>query len=130
MIVEEAPRPAGPYSHAVVAYSFVLVDCLNCLPQGSAGPEAGEVPGAFADQVRQPLDSMRTILGNVGSNVRASLCRGEVVYREGGFVGAGIKEYFCRGRPGRLTPGHLFAGRYPEGTPGTPRGISGWTLTF
>ena len=31
MIVEEAPRPAGPYSHAVVAYGFVFVAHLRAL---------------------------------------------------------------------------------------------------
>ena len=36
--------------------------------------------------------SMRTILGNVGPNLRASLCLGEVVYGVGRFVGAGIKK--------------------------------------
>ena len=29
MIVEEAPRPAGPYSHAVVTYYFVFVAHLK-----------------------------------------------------------------------------------------------------
>jgi hypothetical protein len=45
---------------------------------------------------------------------------------------SGNQEDFCQVKLGRLAPGHLFAGhgRYPEGTPDAPRGISGWPLTF
>jgi hypothetical protein len=48
---------------------------------------------------------------------------------EGGFVGVEIKRSLPR-QPGRLTLGHLFAGRYPEGTADTSSGIFGWPLTF
>jgi len=92
MIVEEAPRPAVPYSHAVVAYGFVFV-----AGQGPPGPEADEVPDALADQVRQALTNVRTILGSVGSNLRATIFRGEVMYSEGRFVGAGIKKVSAGG---------------------------------
>jgi hypothetical protein len=54
---EGAPQPAGPYSHAVVANGFVFIS-----GQGPVDPETGTMPDAFADQVRQTLTNVRTIL--------------------------------------------------------------------
>jgi hypothetical protein len=109
----------------------VLLLRVRCSPHGSAGPEAGEAPDAFDDQVPQPVTSMRTILGDVGPNLRASLCRGEVVYGVGRFVGAGIKkdsaeedrDGLCRAISslGAILRGHQVH---------RVEGISGWSLTF
>jgi len=59
-----APEPAGPYSHAVVAGGFVYVS-----GQGPIDPETGTMPDAFADQVRQTLGNVRTILEAAGSSL-------------------------------------------------------------
>jgi 2-iminobutanoate/2-iminopropanoate deaminase len=59
-----APEPAGPYSHAVVAGGFVYVS-----GQGPIDPETGTMPDAFADQVRQTLRNVRTILEAAGSSL-------------------------------------------------------------
>jgi 2-iminobutanoate/2-iminopropanoate deaminase len=59
---ENAPEPAGPYSHAVVAGGFVYVS-----GQGPVQPETGEMPDAFEEQVRQTLSNLKTILEAAGS---------------------------------------------------------------
>jgi 2-iminobutanoate/2-iminopropanoate deaminase len=61
---EKAPKPAGPYSHAVVADGFVFIS-----GQGPVDPETGTMPDAFADQVRQTLRNVRTILEASGSGL-------------------------------------------------------------
>jgi 2-iminobutanoate/2-iminopropanoate deaminase len=65
VIVPEAPKPAGPYSHAVVANGFVFV-----AGQGPQIPETGVVPDDFKEQVRQTLNNIRTILNSVGCNMK------------------------------------------------------------
>jgi 2-iminobutanoate/2-iminopropanoate deaminase len=61
---EKAPKPAGPYSHAVVSGGFVFVS-----GQGPVDPESGVMPDAFDDQVRQTLENLRTILQAAGSSL-------------------------------------------------------------
>ena len=60
---ERGPAPAGPYSHAVVANGFVFIS-----GQGPVNPETGTLPDAFADQVRQTLKNVQTILEAAGSS--------------------------------------------------------------
>jgi 2-iminobutanoate/2-iminopropanoate deaminase len=57
VMADKGPAPAGPYSHAVVANGFVFIS-----GQGPVNPETGNMPNAFADQVRQTLENVRTIL--------------------------------------------------------------------
>ena len=59
-----APEPAGPYSHAVVANGFVYIS-----GQGPIQPETGEMPDSFEEQVRQTLDNVKTILEAAGSDL-------------------------------------------------------------
>ncbi len=61
---ERGPAPAGPYSHAVVANGFVFIS-----GQGPVNPETGTMPDAFADQVRQTLKNVQTILEAAGSSL-------------------------------------------------------------
>jgi 2-iminobutanoate/2-iminopropanoate deaminase len=61
---EKAPKPAGPYSHAVVADGFVFIS-----GQGPVDPETGTMPDAFAEQVHQTLRNVRTILEASGSGL-------------------------------------------------------------
>jgi 2-iminobutanoate/2-iminopropanoate deaminase len=65
VIVAGAPKPAGPYSHAVVANGFVFV-----AGQGPQTPESGVVPGDFKEQVRQTLKNIQTILKSVGCDMK------------------------------------------------------------
>ena len=59
-----APEPAGPYSHAVVANGFVFIS-----GQGPIDPETGTMPDAFVDQVRQTLTNLQTVLEAAGSSL-------------------------------------------------------------
>ncbi|MBV9672758.1 MAG: RidA family protein [Verrucomicrobia bacterium] len=61
IIVPDAPKPAGLYSHAVVANGFVFVS-----GQGPQVPESGVIPDNFREQVRQTLRNIQAILRNVG----------------------------------------------------------------
>jgi 2-iminobutanoate/2-iminopropanoate deaminase len=61
---EKAPKPAGPYSHAVVADGLVFIS-----GQGPMDPETGTMPDAFEDQVRQTLRNVQTILEAAGSSL-------------------------------------------------------------
>ena len=61
---DNAPEPAGPYSHAVVANGFVYIS-----GQGPIQPETGEMPDSFEEQVRQTLDNVKTILEAAGSDL-------------------------------------------------------------
>lgn len=64
IVTEEAPKPAGPYSQAVVADGFVYVS-----GQGPIEPEMGNIPDAFNEQVRQTFKNVQTILEAAGSNL-------------------------------------------------------------
>ena len=62
MMVEGAAKPAGQYSHAVVANGFVFIS-----GQGPADPATGVMPDGFAAQVRQALANVVTILRGAGA---------------------------------------------------------------
>ncbi len=64
VMADKGPAPAGPYSHAVVASGFVFIS-----GQGPVNPETGAMPDAFADQVRQTLRNVQTILEAAGSSL-------------------------------------------------------------
>ena len=59
-----APKPAGPYSHAVVADGLVFIS-----GQGPLDPETGTMPDSFTDQVRQTLRNVQIILEAAGSSL-------------------------------------------------------------
>ena len=61
---EKGPKPAGPYSHAVVSGGFVFVS-----GQGPVDPETGAMPDSFEEQVRQTLKNLQTILEAAGSSL-------------------------------------------------------------
>lgn len=63
VIAEKAPKPAGPYSHAIIADGFVYVS-----GQGPIEPETGTIPDAFEEQVRQSFKNVQTILEAAGSS--------------------------------------------------------------
>jgi 2-iminobutanoate/2-iminopropanoate deaminase len=64
VMAEKGPKPAGPYSHAVVANGFVFIS-----GQGPVDPETGNMPDAFTDQVRQTLRNVQTILEAAGTSL-------------------------------------------------------------
>jgi 2-iminobutanoate/2-iminopropanoate deaminase len=64
VMAERGPAPAGPYSHAVIANGFVYLS-----GQGPVDPDTGTMPDSFADQVRQTLKNVQTILEAAGSSL-------------------------------------------------------------
>jgi 2-iminobutanoate/2-iminopropanoate deaminase len=65
---ERGVKPAGPYSHAIVANGFVFVS-----GQGPFDPETNSAPDAFTDQVRQTFQNLSVVLEAAGTGL------GEVV---------------------------------------------------
>jgi 2-iminobutanoate/2-iminopropanoate deaminase len=63
MVTGAAPA-GGHYSHAVVANGFVFVS-----GQGPVDPATGQKPDGFAEQVKQTLTNLRTILEGAGSGM-------------------------------------------------------------
>jgi 2-iminobutanoate/2-iminopropanoate deaminase len=63
-IVEGAAKPAGQYSHAVTAHGFAYVS-----GQGPIDPTTGVMSDNFADQVRQTIRNIETILNGVGASL-------------------------------------------------------------
>jgi len=61
ILIDNAAKPGGHYSHAVVANGFAYVS-----GQGPADPQTGQKPSDFAGQVRQTLVNLRTILEGLG----------------------------------------------------------------
>ena len=64
MMIEGAVKPAGQYSHAVVANGFIFVS-----GQGPADPATGSMPDGFAAQVRQTLANLGIILRGAGADM-------------------------------------------------------------
>jgi 2-iminobutanoate/2-iminopropanoate deaminase len=65
LIVDTAAKPGGHYSHAVIANGFVYVS-----GQGPANPKTGVAPDNFAEQVRQTLRNVQTILQGAGADMK------------------------------------------------------------
>ncbi len=65
LMIPGGVRPAGPYSHAVVAGGMVFVS-----GQGPADPATGRVPDGFAAQVEQTMRNVQTILEGAGASLR------------------------------------------------------------
>jgi len=65
VMVDGAARPGGQYSHAVIANGCVYVS-----GQGPKDPASGAVPDQFADQVRQTIRNLQTILRGAGANLQ------------------------------------------------------------
>jgi 2-iminobutanoate/2-iminopropanoate deaminase len=104
---EKGPKPAGPYSHAVVSGGFVFIS-----GQGPVDQETGTMPDAFADQVRQTLKNVRTILEAAGSSlaeiVKVNAYATDLTrFQEFNEV---YKEFFTHDPPARTTVGTSLLG--------------------
>lgn len=62
-IVDGAPRPVAPFSHAVEAEGFVFV--TGQMPTDPAAPDA-PLPGGIEAQTRRVFDNLRIVLGGLG----------------------------------------------------------------
>lgn len=65
LIVPDAAKLGGHYSHAVIANGFVYVS-----GQGPANPKTGVASDNFAEQVRQTLRNVQTILKGAGADMK------------------------------------------------------------
>ncbi len=107
IMVESAVKPAGGYSHAVVANGFVYVS-----GQGPADPSTGIVPDGFAAQVRQTLRNLQTILKGAGAElkdvVKVNAYLSDVTrFREYDEI---YREFFTANPPARTTVGSQLVG--------------------
>ncbi len=62
---QKGAKPAGQYSHAIVANGFVYVS-----GQGPVDPATGKKPADFAGEVRQVLRNIQTILEAAGTDMQ------------------------------------------------------------
>ena len=104
---EKGPKPAGPYSHAELSGGFMFIS-----GQGPVDPETGTMPYDFADQVRQTLKNVRTILGAAGSSIDEVVKVNAYVtdltrFQEFNEV---YKEFFTHDPPARTTVGTSLLG--------------------
>ena len=65
VMVEGAAKPGGHYSHAVIADKLVFV-----AGQAGVDPATNVLSDKFADQVRQTLKNIQTILRGVGADMK------------------------------------------------------------
>lgn len=64
IFAKDGAKPAGQYSHAIVANGLVFVS-----GQGPHHPQTGELPADFSGEVHQALRNMATILKASGSGL-------------------------------------------------------------
>lgn len=63
--IPNAPKPAGPYSHGVVANGFLYTAGF-----GPQDPATGEVvPGGVGEQTAQVLRNIQAVLNEVGASM-------------------------------------------------------------
>jgi 2-iminobutanoate/2-iminopropanoate deaminase len=65
VMVKDAPKPGGHYSHVVVANGFAYVS-----GQGPQNPATGKMADNFAEQVRQTLRNLQIMLKGVGADLK------------------------------------------------------------
>jgi 2-iminobutanoate/2-iminopropanoate deaminase len=64
IFAKDGAKPAGQYSHAIVANGFVFVS-------GQAGrhPQTGQLPSDLAEEIRQAIRNVEIILKAAGSDL-------------------------------------------------------------
>lgn len=65
VMVKDAPKAGGHYSHVIVANGFAYVS-----GQGPQDPATGKMPDNFAEQVRQTLRNLQIMLKGVGADLK------------------------------------------------------------
>jgi 2-iminobutanoate/2-iminopropanoate deaminase len=99
-MVPGAPPPAGCYSHAVVHGGLVY-----CAGQVGVDPASGEFRDGAADQTRQALENLSTVLTGVGSEL-SSVISARVFLRnfdDFSSMDRVFTEFFDAHRPARTT---------------------------
>lgn len=104
-----APKPRGPYSHAVRAGDFIYVS-----GQAAINPKTNEFePGTVAQETKQTLENVRSILKAAGADisdvVKCSVFLTDV--RDFAEMNEIYNEYFGEAKPARTTVQAILPGR-------------------
>ena len=96
-----APKPAGPYSHAVRAGDFIYVS-----GQAAIDPATNTFKiGTVAEETRQTLENIRSILGAAGAEmtdvVKCSVFLADI--RDFAEMNKVYAEFFGNAKPARTT---------------------------
>jgi 2-iminobutanoate/2-iminopropanoate deaminase len=99
-MVEDAPPPGGCYAHAVVHGGLIY-----CSGQLGVDPATGQFRDGAADQTRQALENLSTVLSAVGAGL-SSVIQVRVFLRDFSdfaAMDAVFTEFFENHRPARTT---------------------------
>ncbi|MDE0622199.1 MAG: Rid family detoxifying hydrolase [Bryobacterales bacterium] len=96
-----APKPQGPYSHAVKAGGFVYVSGQAALDPATSKP----IHGTVAEETRRTLENVMEILEAAGASledvVKCSVFLADI--RDFAAMNAVYAEYFDAAKPARTT---------------------------
>ena len=96
-----APKPQGPYSHAVKAGGFVYVSGQAALDPKTSQP----IGGTVAEETRRTLENVRAILEASGANlddvIKCSVFLADI--RDFAEMNAVYSEFFGKAKPARTT---------------------------
>ena len=96
-----APKPQGPYSHAVKAGGFVYVSGQAALDPQTSKP----IGGTVTEETRLTLENVKAILESSGATldevVKCSVFLADI--RDFAAMNAVYAEYFGRAKPARTT---------------------------
>lgn len=98
---EGAPRPQGPYSHAVKAGGFIYVSGQAALDPSSSKP----IRGTVAEETHRTIQNIKAILEASGAGlddaVKCSVFLADI--RDFAEMNAVYEEYFGAAKPARTT---------------------------
>jgi 2-iminobutanoate/2-iminopropanoate deaminase len=99
-VTDEAPKPAGPYSHAVRAG-----DTIYLAGQGPFDPETGEQPETFEEQVRLTFRNLEATARSAGGSLADAVRIGVYLKNMDDFaaMNAVYEEMVPEPRPARTT---------------------------
>lgn len=102
IFAKDGAKPAGQYSHAIVANGFVFVS-----GPGPHHPKTGELPPDFAGEVRQAIRNMEIILKAAGTDLSQVVRVNAYLNDLGNFKAYNdiYKEFFAVEPPSRTTIG-------------------------
>jgi 2-iminobutanoate/2-iminopropanoate deaminase len=107
IFAKDGAKPAGQYSHAIVANGFVFVS-----GQGSHHPQTGQLPSDFEGEVRQAIRNMEAILKAANTDLAHVVRVNAYLTDLGKFKAYNdvYKEFFPDQPPARTTIGCLLNG--------------------
>lgn len=100
IFAEGAPKPFGPYSHAVAAGGIVFL-----AGQGPFGPETGEQPESFEEQARQTFRNLEAVARAAGGSLDDAIRVGVFLRDMKNFetMNAVYREFLSEPYPARTT---------------------------